>query len=207
MALMSLNEARRVLKEGPQAGAENFVRHATASAVIYMNDAIKRGHMTRDGSGPSGMRDEPGWAIVDRLAAHFRTQDQLTYRRPERPKEFEREEARGVDLNRESWANIQRRDLPNEVSGEHVMDLPLHASAYYIATNPETGKAALYHYGVPKIDAGEVGKGNVPGKIKTADRGPAYYAALRHQGQVARELAAAPLRAINEANRQAWSKR
>jgi hypothetical protein len=104
------------------------------------------------------------------------------------------------------WANIQTSDPQSKVGGELVMRLPGPLSAYYLSVDEETQQPALFRYPLPEIDPGQVGtsRGTVQ---RTMDRGPAYYTALRRQGDVARELAAAPLKAMNEANRNYWAKR
>jgi hypothetical protein len=223
MTLMTLEEARRVLKEEPKAGAENYVRHATASAVIYMNDAVKRGYSymtvdraetsqqavariaaewrrnrpqtrTADGSGPSGMRDVPG-----------RTNDQpVRYAPFERPKEFAREEARGTDL-RSSWANIQgpTKSAGLKVGGRLVQTLPGDLSAYYLAVDPATNKTGLYYLDPVEQDPGMVGRSDGT-TARTMDRSPAYYDTLRRQAATQRELSGIKLRSINEQNRNYW---
>jgi hypothetical protein len=180
--------------------------------VVYANHMITRGHMTKDATltRDTKPRQKTSREVVADLAEEYRRsqrmQDQPTYRGPDRPQEFEREEARGVDLGREIGATIQRRDWPNEVGGEHVMDLPEGAASYYVATNPETGKAALFRYKLPQIDPGRVG--NSKGTLTTTmDRGPAYYQGLARQANAQRELAGVQLKAINEANRKAWEGR
>jgi hypothetical protein len=53
---MSLEEARRVLKAGPQPGADAYVRYSTAAAVIYMNHEKRSGRVTTDAKPQGKMR-------------------------------------------------------------------------------------------------------------------------------------------------------
>jgi hypothetical protein len=196
---MTLDQARKVMDaqfspNPPRYGDTQAALRVITDHYAKHPEMLKPVYFT-DGSGPSGMRDIPG-----------RMQDQLTYPRPKRPQEFEREEARGVDLNREPWANIQRRDLPNQVSGDLVQTLPGDASQYYVAIDYNTGKAALFRYRQPQIDPGKVGTSR-GAMTTTMDRGPAYYANLRHQGAVQRELTGIRLKAMNAANKAAWEGR
>jgi hypothetical protein len=193
--LMTLAEARSELAGPRKRGAEGFVRNAAAAAVVYMHDAIRRGTMTNDAVRIGPMFDRPG-----------RTHDQPLYQPFEKSREWLSESARGVRLD-ESWANIQGPNTPNpgeEVGADLVQTLPGDVSSYYIAAD-ERGRACVYRYRLPQIDPGRVG--NSRGTMtRTMDRGPDYYRSLARKGQTARELAAAPLRAINEANAKYWSK-
>jgi hypothetical protein len=163
-----------------------------AARVIYDNYA-KHSVYTTDGNGPSG---RPG-----------RIDDQLRYAPFEKSREWLTEQSRGVRLD-ESWSNIQGPGTPNqgtEVGADLVQTLEGDASSYFISVDPKTKKAGVYRYRQPGIKGGETSKGDVPGKIVVRDA--SYYANLRHQGRVARELAAAPLRAINQQNRTFWQGR
>jgi hypothetical protein len=182
-ATMTLDEARRVLKEGPKPGAENYVRHATASAVIYMNHQMQHGHMTRD----AVPVDRPG-----------RIHDQPLYQPFQKARS---EEVRPMKLN-ESWATIVGPNVPNpgkEVGGELVMRLPGALSSYYLAVDETTQQPAVFRYALPQVT---VAKGAV-----TTDRGPSYYAGLRRRANVARELSGVQLKSINRQHKEFWERR
>lgn len=75
---MTLDEARKVLKAGPQRGADAYVRYATACAVIYVNHERRMGRMTYD----SKPREETSRECVDRLAREWRDQQRREERMP-----------------------------------------------------------------------------------------------------------------------------
>ena len=68
---MTLDEAREVLKAGPQPGAEAYVRYATAAAVVYMQHEQRAGRMTTDAK-PKPKREESSREYVARLAKQWR---------------------------------------------------------------------------------------------------------------------------------------
>jgi hypothetical protein len=168
--------------------ADHYRKHPEKLRPVYTTDWIRTGPMF----------DQPG-----RLPSA--TGDQPAYRRPERPAEFEREEARGVDL-RSSWANIQGPSTPNpgeEVGADLVEALPGDVSSYFIARDPRTGKAALCRYRQPQIEAGLVGRSN-GGTARTMNRDEGYYRRIAQKVSVQRELTGAVLKGINAANRKTW---
>jgi hypothetical protein len=210
---MTLEQARRVMvrtlatdpKDRPRYGdwqvagatiAKHYRDHPEQLKPVFTTDAKPRAKTSQE--------------VVADLAREYRasrTKDQPPAYVPfERPQEFEREEARGVDLGREVGATIQRTGWPNEVGGDLVQVLPGDASSYYVAIDYNTGKAALFRYRQPQIDPGRVG--NSRGTLTTTmDRGPAYYQRLARQANARRELAGVQLKAMNEANRKAWEGR
>ena len=68
---MTLNEARNILKAGPQPGAEAYVRYATAAAVVYMQHEQRAGRMTTDAK----PREESSREYVAKLAKQWRDQE------------------------------------------------------------------------------------------------------------------------------------
>ena len=72
--MMSLDEARYILKAGPQPGAEAYVRYATAAAVVYMAHEERAGRMTTDAK-PKPKREESSREYVAKLAKQWRDEE------------------------------------------------------------------------------------------------------------------------------------
>jgi hypothetical protein len=72
--MMSLDEARDILKAGPQPGAEAYVRYTTAAAVVYMQHEQRAGRMTTDAK-PKPKREESSREYVAKLAKQWRDQE------------------------------------------------------------------------------------------------------------------------------------
>jgi hypothetical protein len=73
---MTLDEARTILKAGPQPGADNYVRYCTASAVVYMTHEQRAGRMTTDAKPkPKAKREESSREYVQRLAQQWRDEE------------------------------------------------------------------------------------------------------------------------------------
>jgi hypothetical protein len=180
MGVMSLEEARRVLKHG----ASFYSEWSAAGAVVYENHMRtahpeEKLHYVRD-TRPPHRRKETSRETVDRLAREWR--DAKPYLRDE-PLPL----PGGNNITEGGSAPDSRA-----VGSRLVTRLPGPASSYFISLDPETGQAALFQ----TVDAdGAMDPGFVADAAVVAGR------RKTEQGR-ARSI----LTSINTANRKFWAR-
>jgi hypothetical protein len=218
--LMTLDEARQELARGPQPGLAGYQRNSVAALTVYYHDKRSRGRLTYDaapqvvrrgpmvdrpGPGPGQHRDQAPRTVLPSEIEQGRSFDPSLSFGKLRSVERGGTGTVSTEVN-EVGANLQKRDGPNNVGGDLVQTLPGDASQYYISIDYNTGKAALFRYRQPQIDAGMVTGASGVAR-NTMDRDPAYYRRLAQQAAVQRELTGAVLKDMNRRNREAWSNR
>jgi hypothetical protein len=185
---VTLEQARDFLRRHDRGEKVGFLNWADANARVYY-------HHTKTNHPGLLTQDAKPRAIVDRPG---RTSDQpiKAINPPADPRDP------GLASH---WAKLDTGKKADKLFARKVANLPGDVTGYFIAAD-ENGNAALYYYEPVQQDPGVVvGSNGVP--HRTFDRDRDYYLGLARQGQTARELAGARLKAINKANAAAWEKR